>query len=172
MDVSGEEWPEATVFYLGKQDPPLIGGFSTSINWKQFIFSTNFEFKAGHLIKSFTTFRALDATNRHVSDLYRWRQAGDDTNIPQLSEGWRAASNYMYDCLLEKGDYLRCSYLTIGYNIKPEILSKIGFSTARISFTAKDLFTLSNYKGIDPVLMGSFGYPNTRKYTITLNVGF
>ena len=172
MDVSGEEWPEATVFYLGKQDPPLIGGFSTSINWKQFIFSTNFEFKAGHLIKSFTTFRALDATNRHVSDLYRWRQAGDVTNIPQLSEGWRAASNYMYDCLLEKGDYLRCSYLTIGYNIKPEILSKIGFSTARISFTAKDLFTLSNYKGIDPVLMGSFGYPNTRKYTITLNVGF
>ena len=26
--------------------------------------------------------------------------------------------------------------------------------------------------GIDPLLMGEFGYPNSRKYTITLNVGF
>ena len=56
----------------------------------------------------------------------------------------------MYDILLEKGNYLRCSYMTLGYNLKPEWLHKIGFSTARLSFTAKNLFTISSYSGIDP----------------------
>lgn len=172
LDARGDQWPEPSVYYLGEQTPPVVGGFSTTVNWKQFIFTANFEYKTGHLIKSFTTFRGLDGTNRHVSDAYRWRQAGDKTNIPQLFEGYRSAANYMFDSLLEKGDYLRCSYLTLGYNIPPQLLEKIGFSTARLSFTAKDLFTVSSYKGIDPSLMGGFGYPNSRKYTITLNVGF
>ncbi|MFR5657191.1 MAG: hypothetical protein ACLUDU_04000 [Butyricimonas faecihominis] len=48
------------------------------------------------------------------------------------------------------------------YNLPPEFLKKIGFNTARLSFTAKDLFILTPYKGIDPLLMGDFGYPNSR----------
>lgn len=172
LDARGEMWPAPAVYYLGDQTPPVVGGFSTTLNWKQFIFTTNFEYKTGHLIKSFTSFRGLDGKNRHASDAYRWRQAGDISNIPQLFEGYRTAANYMFDSLLEKGNYLRCSYMTLGYNIPPRWLEKIGFSTARLSFTAKDLFTVSSYKGIDPALMGGFGYPNSRKYTVTLNVGF
>ena len=172
MSVSGATWPIPSVFYLGNLTPPVVGGFSTSANWKQLIFSANFEFKTGHKIKSFNTFRSLDARNRHTSEANRWREPGDITNVPAMSEAFTTYSSYMYDILLEKGNYLRCSYMTLGYNLKPEWLHKIGFSTARLSFTAKDLFTVSSYSGIDPALMGSFGYPNSRKYTITLNVGF
>ena len=171
MSVSGATWPIPSVFYLGNLTPPVVGGFSTSANWKQLIFSANFEFKTGQ-IKSFNTFRSLDARNRHTSEANRWREPGDITNVPAMSEAFTTYSSYMYDILLEKGNYLRCSYMTLGYNLKPEWLHKIGFSTARLSFTAKDLFTVSSYSGIDPALMGSFGYPNSRKYTITLNVGF
>ena len=172
MSVSGATWPIPSVFYLGNLTPPVVGGFSTSANWKQLIFSANFEFKTGHKIKSSNTFRSLDARNRHTSEANRWREPGDITNVPAMSEAFTTYSSYMYDILLEKGNYLRCSYMTLGYNLKPEWLHKIGFSTARLSFTAKDLFTVSSYSGIDPALMGSFGYPNSRKYTITLNVGF
>ena len=172
MSVSGATWPTPSVFYLGNLTPPVVGGFSTSANWKQLIFSANFEFKTGHKIKSFNTFRSLDARNRHTSEANRWREPGDITNVPAMSEAFTTYSSYMYDILLEKGNYLRCSYMTLGYNLKPEWLHKIGFSTARLSFTAKNLFTISSYSGIDPALMGSFGYPNSRKYTITLNVGF
>lgn len=158
--------------YLGKQHPDITGGFSTTLNFNRFIFSANFEFKAGHKIPSFNTFRGLDSRNRHVNDINRWRQAGDVTDIPMASTISSAYSRYMYDIALEKGDYLRCSFMSLGYNIDSRLLSKIGFSNARLSFTAKDLFTLSSYKGIDPALMGSFGYPNSRKYTISLNIGF
>lgn len=158
--------------YLGEMNPPINGGFATSVNWKRFILSANFEFKTGHMIKSFNTFRTIDSRNRHVSDINRWRQAGDVTNIPGVSTVSDAYSKYMHDITLEKGDYLRCTFLSLGYNLDSRLLSKIGFSSARLSFTAKDLFTVTGYKGIDPALMGAFGYPNSRKYTITLNVGF
>ena len=163
------EVPNSMVKYLGQKFPPYVGGFSTSINVKQFVFSANFEFKAGHKIMSFTTFSELTGQNRHVNDINRWRQAGDVTNVPRLSQSTKTYNYYMFDNRLEKGNYLKCGYMTLGYNIPPAFLKKLRFSTARLSFTAKDLFTLTPYRGIDPLLMGEFGYPNSRKYTITLN---
>lgn len=68
------------------------------------------------------------------SEANRWREPGDITNVPAMSEVYTSYSSYMYDILLEKGNYLRCSYMTLGYNLKPEWLHKIGFSTARLQF--------------------------------------
>lgn len=158
--------------YLGKKHPSAIGGFSTTLTVKRFVLSTSFDFKAGHKIPSFNTFREMDSRNRHINDINRWRQAGDITKIPAASTLNNAYSRYMYDVMLEKGDYLRCSFLSLGYNIDAELLNKIGVNNARLSFTVKDLFTLTKYKGIDPALMGGFGYPNSRQYTISLNLGF
>ena len=164
--------PEDMVSYLGDSNPHYVGGFSTTINFKQFVFSANFEFKAGHMIRSFNTFKDPDSQNRHANDLDRWRKPGDITNVPRLTQLKGLYTFYMFDWGLEKGDYLKCGYMSLGYNLKPEWLDKIGFNTVRLSLTAKDLFTLTKYKGIDPLLMGEFGYPNSRKYTITLNFGF
>ena len=164
--------PAPAANHLGNQHPPIVGGFGTSVNWKQFLFSTNFEFKAGHKIRSFNTFQALNSRNRHINDIHHWRQAGDQTNVPEIGTTNNAFNRYMYDVQLEKGDYLRASIVTVGYNIKPDILKKWGFSTARISLTGRNLFTVSSYAGIDPSLMGQFNYPVTRQYTATLNIGF
>ena len=102
----------------------------------------------------------------------RWRKPGDITNVPRLTQLKGLYTFYMFDWGLEKGDYLKCGYVSLGYNLPLEWLEKIGFNSARLSFTAKDLFTITSYKGIDPLLMGEFGYPNSRKYTFTLNFGF
>lgn len=172
MGLSGSGWATPRASYLGKSIPPVTGGFSTSVNWKQFVVSANFEFKEGHKITSFNTFRRLDSKNRHSVDENRWRQPGDVSNIPMLSELSTSYSLYMYDSRLEKGDYLRCSYLNVGYDIKSPALKQVGFSTARVSLTGNNLFTLSKYKGIDPSLMGQTGYPVSRSYIFTLNLGF
>ncbi len=164
--------PGNMINYLGSKTPPYVGGFSTTLNIKQFVFSASFEFKAGHKIKSFNTFKNLDSQNRHVNDLDRWRQPGDITNIPRMTQLGGLWTFYMFDQMLEKGDYLKCSQMSLGYNLKPELLKKIGLDRLSVNFTAKDLFTLTKYNGIDPLLMGEFGYPNSRKYTISLNFGF
>lgn len=164
--------PAPAASHLGNQHPPVVGGFGTSVNWKQFLFSTNFEFKVGHKIRSFNTFQVLNSRNRHTNDIDHWRQPGDQTNVPEIGTINNAFNRYMYDVQLEKGDYLRASLVTIGYNIKPDLLKKWGFNTARISLNGRNLFTVSSYAGIDPSLMGEFNYPVTRQYTATLNIGF
>ncbi len=175
LTATGNDLPTPQVYYLGKKTPPVVGGFMTTLTLDKFLLTANFEFKAGHKIKSFTTFNALSSTNRHSMDVNRWRQPGDVTNVPRLSTmtgGFNTMMTTMLNSRLEKGDYLRCSVVTLGYNLDTKLLSQIGFSTARVSLSASNLFTLSKYRGIDPALMGNFDYPNSRKFTFTLNLGF
>lgn len=158
--------------FLGDYYPPIIGGISSNMTWKRWVLTVNLEFKAGNYIKSFNTFRGISSKNRHFSDQSRWRAPGDIASIPAISYNNKAYSQYMYDVVLEKGDYLRNTYTSLGYNLPSSYLQKLGLANARITFTANNLFTLTAYKGIDPALMGAIGYPNSRRYSLSLNIGF
>lgn len=158
--------------YLGESNPPFIGGFSTDFLWGRFSMSLSFEFRAGHLIESFNTLRGLDSHNRHISDITRWRAPGDEAKIPEIGYLSTAYSKYFYDVKLERGDYMRLTYATIGYNISPSWYEKIGLKGARLALTANNLFTLTRYKGIDPSMGGSFGYPISPRYTASINLNF
>lgn len=166
----GLEAPEPV--FLGDFYPPIIGGFSNTLTWKRWVMTMSFEFKAGNHIQSFSTFRSLSTRNRHAADDNRWRAPGDIAAIPSISTSQRAYYTYMYDAMLEKGDYLRNTYTSLGYNVPPSLTKSLGFQSARVTFNINNLFTFTAYKGIDPALMGGIGYPNSRKYNLTLNIGF
>jgi len=54
-------------------------------------------------------------------------------------------------------------------------LSKNGNTTLRISANCQNVFTVTNYNGIDPELSTGIDYnlyPRPRTYTLGLNVGF
>lgn len=161
-----------TASYLGELYAPVTGGLSLNITWNRLMFSTNLEFKMGNKIQSFNTFKGLDVKNRHISDMGRWRSPGDVATIPQISLSDNAYSNYLFDAMLEKGDYLRNTYCSLTYRIPEKLLHPLRLETAQIAFTANNLFTVTAYKGIDPALMGQIGYPNSRNYTLSLNVNF
>jgi hypothetical protein len=44
-------------------------------------------------------------------------------------------------------------------------------SNTKIGMNVSNLFTLSNYIGTDPEAQTAFGYPNTRMYTLSLELG-
>ncbi len=158
--------------YLGSQVPRWTGGFNTKLTWRDFSLTAQFEFQGGHKIRSVNEAVGINNRNRYITDASRWRGPGDISLRPFLSDSRGAFSQYFFDSSLESGDYLRCSFLTLGYNVPQQWLSTFGIGSARLSFTASNLFTLTNYKGIDPALMGTVGYPNTRKYNLTINLGF
>ncbi len=161
------------VSYLGEAYPPVTGGFINTLIYKRFTLTANFEFKTGHTIKSFNTHAAVSSKNRYYTDAYRWRQPGDITSVPAFTGNTRYAySTYLYDEKLEPGDYLRLNLVTLGYNVDPKFAQKIGFKNIRVNATARNLFVLTKYNGIDPALMGKFGYPNSRNYMLSINLGF
>ena len=137
--------------------------------------------------------------------LNRWMAPGDEsyTNIPvimspadpeymkyishfsgtqvSISHIQNFASNVwnMYDnsdLRVVSGSYLKCSSMTLRYNIAPEWLKKTPFSNLSLSLNALNLFTISakELKGQDPSQAG-FAKPNLSvrpSYTFQFNVTF
>ncbi len=81
---------------------------------------------------------------------------------------------------LEDGGYLRLKNLSVGYNFD---IKKVGM--LKLSLSATNLFTITDYKGIDPEASSvggggsdinqsvDFGaYPNSRTYTLGVNFTF
>ena len=133
----------------------------------------------------------------------RWQVPGDEkwTNIPALiSRSDANFNNYnthwsqeqgnktkvfanslwdMYDnsdIRVVSGDYLKLSSLTLSYSLQKSLLKKTPFSSASISFSTQNLFTIAakELKGQDPYQAG-FSKPNLSirpTYTFGLNVAF
>ncbi|MNN59826.1 TonB dependent receptor [compost metagenome] len=81
---------------------------------------------------------------------------------------------------MEKNDFLRMRSLTLGYNFK---LEKYKVKNLRVYFAGENLFTWTNYSGVDPettindegVVMGTAGpaiYPATKKFMFGANLTF
>ena len=51
---------------------------------------------------------------------------------------------------VEDGSFLRLSNLQIGYNFADEIVEKIRFQSLRIYVQGTNLFTITDYNGLDP----------------------
>lgn len=160
-----------TAEVLGQFYPPVVGGFSTDLTYKQWVLTASFEFKMGHKIRSFTTFQSLGSGNRHVLDMARWRAPGDIATVPTINNTRKAYNKYMMDAAIESGNYLRSTYLSLGYNLPRDFVERCGLSFARLTLSGQNLFTLSTYKGIDPQLMGQVTYPNSPSYNFSINIG-
>jgi len=114
----------------------------------------------------------------------RWRQPGDVTAIPDAtSDPVRAASNKRVSSrFIEDGSYLRIKNLTIGYSFKNR-LGKGKNSNLRFYVSSQNLWTFTNYTGLDPevnyrgndnAVIGTdfFTFPQARSYTAGFNLTF
>jgi iron complex outermembrane receptor protein len=156
--------------------PTLNVGFSTSLSFKDFDFSTSFYGAFGHYIYNNTAnayyFRGVYPSRNIPIDVINAGQAIADPNSPSTK-------------FLEKGDFLRWANLTIGYSFSGNFLEKINASSARISLTGNNLATFTDYTGFDPEVdidkaiggvpstgMDYLSYPRARTYSIGLNLTF
>ena len=92
-------------------------------------------------------------------------------NREVLSSGFTSAQ-YFSDYFMENASFLRMQNATLGYNFG-ELLKK--GTNLGLSFAVQNVFVISNYKGIDPEVIGGIDqtiYPRPRTFTVGLNVGF
>lgn len=120
-----------------------------------------------------------DVTGARFSEIKdRWTEDNQDAFLPAWSPSskWYPVSNLW----LENGGYLRLKNLSIAYNFD---IKKVGNFT--VSLNSTNLFTITRYKGIDPeasnvgggtsdIMQGlDYGaYPNSRSFTLGLNIRF
>ncbi len=91
-------------------------------------------------------------------------------NRELLTSGFTSAQ-YFSDYFVENASFVRLQNVTLGYNFG-EIIRK--GSNVSLSFAAQNLFLITNYKGLDPEVIGGIDntiYPRPRTFTVGLNVG-
>ncbi len=174
---------EATVSYLGKREPSISGGFGTTVSYKSFTLAAQFVYVTGNIIRSPST-TDINDTRRNIlrKSANRWRQPGDETDIPEIlvrdglitpyDIGKIAYNEYFFSSDMEKGDFLKLTYINFSYNLPRNFIKKLGMEQCRFSINANNVFTWTKYKGIDPENNGVFGYPSARKYTASLEITF
>ncbi len=84
---------------------------------------------------------------------------------------------------VEDASWVRLRDLNVSYSLPAKLLANLPFETVRFGFSARNLFLITDYTGIDPEtnLTGDssnvfaydyFNNPNTRSYGVNLNITF
>ena len=172
VDLNGDgEITDADRYMTDKSPmPKWYFGLSSMLTYKNFDFGFNLRANLGNYM-----FNALAAGNSsvhgfwdqgHVSNFLDAALTSGFTRTPQLS-------GQLSDYFLENASFLKCDNITIGYNFKNFTAAKIG---GRISFSVQNVFTITNYSGLDPETTGNgvdySMWPRPRTYTLGLNLNF
>jgi TonB-dependent starch-binding outer membrane protein SusC len=187
-DVNGDNVVNAADrVYLGDPVPDFNGGINLKLNYKNFELETFLAVFLGvenyNFSKWFTDFYPSftgAAIGTNVKDSWTPERRGNTVpifeNISNFSTNTQQNSYYV-----ENGNYARLTNLQLAYNFPTSFLSRYGFERARLYIQGTNLFTISNYSGLDPGVAGTadttlgldVGTPPVAKgFNIGLNLGF
>ncbi len=175
------------IVYLGNANPDFLGGFGSTIKYKNFGFNIYFYYRYGNDIINKAQMNGENMykyDNQTTATLRRWRKPGDETDMP------RALINYGFNWLgssrfVDDGSFLRLKYITLSYEFPKAVISKYKLEGLRLSVTGNNLFTFTNYQGQDPEIninsrdgtIYTVGYdnsntPRAKELTVILGVTF
>lgn len=121
-------------------------------------------------------------SNTTKKALNRWTPEDPNTNVPSAvpGRGFKMSDKYVFDA-----SYIRVKNIVLGYNIPDKVLDKVNIRRLRIYASAQNLFTITNYPGLDPEVayrvssapnvnigLDYASYPNVKSYTFGINLGF
>jgi TonB-linked SusC/RagA family outer membrane protein len=172
---------------LGDSNPDFLGGFGSTLKWKNLKLNLNFNYRVGFQIVNeiaLVTEGMGDRNNQSKAVLHRWREQGQDEE-GMLPRAYMAhpANNLGSDRYVEQGDFLRLGNLTFSYGLGRNICRKLKINSAEIAITMRRIMTFTNYTGQDPEIRSRvldpfwFGTDNgatppPKDFTISIAFGF
>jgi len=188
--------------YLGKQTPDWSGAVGISTQYQGFSLSTRFRYAFGNYYHHNLTSGFQQVNSGIGRNTMRSAGLDATLQNPESStqERIEAARTWVNDILaltphdglneIEKADYLRWQTLSLSYSIPRSIASALGVDQSSISIQGNNLALWTLYDGVDPTATGeantgsgtttnnfkggmdTYGTPQLRTYTITLEASF
>lgn len=142
---------------------PWTAGFTSKVVWKNWDFSFALRANFDNYV-----FNDLEAGASNIATL--WAESGYLTNRPKnvLEKGWKTSDSVLSDYFVQNASFLKMDNITLGYSFDQLFGTKI---SGRVYATASNVFTITDYKGIDPEV--SYGIDNSlypRPFTALLGV--
>lgn len=181
--------------FIGNPWPKLTYGFNFKFDYKGVDLSLQFQgvhdmdvynatkhysdFLAGDYNASPNVFGASFFNGNGLTNQPRLGYfANDGSYIRDPNANYTKISSYF----VEDASYLKLRNIQLGYNFSEDLVSSLGIRSARIYLQAQNLFTLTNYSGQDPEVLGegitargidrNNSYPQTRFVSLGLNLDF
>ena len=173
--------------FFGNPNPDFTYGLNLGASYKNFDLSTFFYGSQGNdvvnYVRWWTDFFPSFQGAKSKDALYNsWSPTNKNATTPIIENVSNFSNNQVPNSYyLEDGSYLRCKSLILGYTLPASTLGRFGINKLRVYIQGANLFTITNYTGLDPELSGSnaaFGidygnYPNNQKnYNVGVNLTF
>lgn len=200
VDVNGDYIiDEKDKVVVGNSQPRLTGGFNANLRYKSFSINTNFSFTVKRdiinkaLADRFNAYshplaKNIDETGAltPISAYHFWEEDHIHADYPNPFDYIRGGTDghkvnfFRTDqtLFMEDGSYFKINGVSIGYSLPQRVLNYFGVRRMQLNASANNIYTFSNYSGVNPENVNSLGYdtsggyPNSRTYTVGVQIDF
>jgi len=171
---------------IGDPNPDFIGGLTNDFSYKGFDLGIFLQFSYGNQVINANriTFEGDQGnlvqanTNMFATYADRWSLENQSGKFPVFG----ASIEKLSSRVIEDGSFLRLKTVSFGYNIPVRVLQTLKIKSLRIYTSAQNLYTWTNYSGVDPdvsvrnsALTPGYdfsAYPRARTITFGINATF
>ncbi|RZT95482.1 TonB-linked SusC/RagA family outer membrane protein [Ancylomarina subtilis] len=153
-DTNGDgELNEKDKVYSGSGIPDFTYSINFNASYKGFDFSMMFYGVQGNELYNGNRYYLENMSagqNFLASSLNAWTETNKNTNIPRAVLGDANLNTRESNRYLEDGSFLRLKNIELGYTLPKSMINRLGVNKCRIYFNAQNVFTITDYSGIDP----------------------
>jgi TonB-dependent starch-binding outer membrane protein SusC len=160
--------------------PKLYGGFQNTFQFYGFELDFLVQFvkqKGVDFLDQGTAFGLVPGVfssgkgNQTRRVLGRWQKPGDKTDVERYSSKY-SVWGYAGDLSYRDVSFIRLKNVSISYQLKSKWLNKGMVRNCKIYLNAQNVFTITNYHGLDPENTNVLALPPLRVVTAGLQIGF
>ncbi len=157
-------------YFYKQADAKVLMGLSSKVTYKNWDFGTTLRANIGNY-----NYNAVEASKANISasNIYAGEAFHNVTNMA-LKLGWQAmtGNDALSDYFIQNASFLKCDNITVGYSFNKLFGTNI---SGRAYVTAQNVFTITNYKGLDPEINGGYDsslYPRPLTTIIGMSLTF
>ncbi len=162
------------VYVKNSSLPSLNYGISLGASWKGIYMNAQFQGVSGYNQQINELYTLESRSLQRFQDYHytnSWTPENPGAEYPRIKFTSSSDNNRLPSTFwVKECSFLRLKALTSGYRFPAKMLRNAHISTLDIALQGGNLFTISSLHNMDPESLR--GYPLSRTYGITLNVGF
>lgn len=187
-DTNGDGYiSEADRTAIANPEPKVFGGWSNTLSYKNFTLSMLFQYQlGGDAYYSTMHESASGALGMSIlREMYGNTWTPDCTDAKYAKLMWMPSADtntQVNDRYVYSNSYFRLRNITLSYTFEPAWLERLHVSGASVFFTATNLFTITDWPGLDPDMAATNAftkttetkdvYPMSRSFSFGLKLQF
>lgn len=161
---------------IGHGDLPRFSfGANIGLAWNNFDFSMRFQGVGNYQVYyNNQAFRFVTVLGQSlIKDITdnAWTPENPYNSIyPRLRNDANSKNNVASDAFVHNAAYLRCKNIQLGYTVPKYLSRKFFVESLKVYVSVDNLFTITNFPGLDPEVAATVGYPTTHQYSLGVNI--